>query len=275
MMKNPITRLFLLICLLFIFSLSACSTQKNVTKVQLKDEGPEFLFTKLKENELKFDWLSTKFSAEYRNNRKKNSFGGQMRIRKDSLIWLSLSPIMGIEVMRLMISQDSIKYINRMNNTYFIGDYNNLNKFLNTNIDYDILQSFLIGNDLSFYDDGKFKSDIDNGEYKLSTAARQKLKKYVRNADEALKIFIQNIWLDPATYKIVQADVKEMRKEKIRLEASYGSFESVDGQLFPKETEYNIYAENVIRVKVTFSKTVINEPQQFPFKIPASFTLIK
>jgi len=274
-MKNPITRLFPFLSLLFIFSLSSCTTQKQATKVQLKDEGPEFLFARLKENELKFDWLSTKFSAEYKNNRKKNSFGGQMRIRKDSLIWLSLSPIMGIEVMRLMISQDSIKYINRMNNTYFIGDYDNLNKFLNTNIDYDILQSFLIGNDLSFYDDGKFKSAVDNGEYKLSTAARQKLKKYVRNADEALKIFIQNIWLDPATFKIVQADVKEMRREKIRLEASYGGFENVDGQLFPKETEYNIYAENVIRVKVTFSKTVINETQQFPFKIPASFTLIK
>ena len=201
---------------------------------QLKAEGPEFLFNKLKENELKFDWLSTKFSAEYRNNKKKNSFGGQMRIRKDSLIWLSLSPIMGIEVMRLMISQDSIKYINRMNNTYFIGDYENLNKFLNTNIDYDILQSFLIGNDLSFYDDGKFKAAIDKGAYKLSTAARQKLKKYVKSADEALKIFIQNIWLDPASFKIVKADVKEMRKEKIRLEASYGDFETLRDSCFQR-----------------------------------------
>jgi hypothetical protein len=257
--------------LFLLLALASCNTQKQVIKEPIRAEGADFLFNKLKENQLKFDWMSAKFSAEYRNDRKKTSFGGQMRIRRDSLIWLSLSPMMGIEVMRLMISQDSIKYINRLNNTFFEGDYDYLNKFLNTNIDYDILQSFLIGNDLSFYEDGKFKADIDKGEYKLYTAGRQKLKKYVKNADEALKIFIENIWLNPQTFKITRADVKEMRREKIRLEAIYGNFINVSEQLFPSDVEYNIYAGNEIRVKASFSKVEINAVQPFPFKIPASY----
>ncbi len=274
MFRSQNLALALFACLILLAAAS-CSTQRRVIKAPIKEEGADFLFKKLKENELKFNWLTIKFSAEYENKGQKNSFGGQMRIRKDSLIWISLSPMMGIEVMRLMISQDSVKFLNRLNNTYFLGDYEYLNKYLNTNIDYDILQSFLIGNDLSFYENGSFKADIDKGEYRLFTAQRSKLKKFVKDQEEALKIFIQNIWLDPSTFKIVQADVKEMRKEHIRLEADYNDFKPVDGQLFPHHTDYTIYAENQIRVDAAFSRITIDEPQQFPFKIPPSYRPVK
>jgi hypothetical protein len=273
----PVRRFLTRSGLLFLCGLllQACNPERKIIKTPIKEEGADYLFRKLKENELKFDWLTVKFSAEYRNDGKKNSFGGQMRIRRDSLIWLSLSPMMGIEVMRLMISQDSVKFINRMNDTYFIGDYDYLNRYLNTNIDYDILQSFLIGNDLSFYENGTFKADIDGGEYRLSTAERSKLKKFVRNAEESVKVFIENIWLDPGSFKITRADVKEVRKDRIKLQASYSGFRSVDGQLFPHDTKYSISAENQIEVNASFSKVIINEPQQFPFKIPASYHQIK
>jgi len=238
----------------------------------IKEEGPDYLFAKLKEKELKFNWFSAKFSAEYQNGSKKNSFSGQIRIRKDSLIWISLTPMLGIEAVRLMISQDSVKLINRLNNTYFIGDYEYVNRFLNTNIDYDLLQAFLLGNDLQFYENGKFRAAVDRGEYKLSTSERQKLKKYVRSSDEKLKIFIQNIWLDARSFKITHAEVKEIRRDNIKLESTYDAFEDQGGQLFPGEMKYIIWAENTIRVSAGFSKIILDLPQQFPFKIPASYT---
>jgi hypothetical protein len=241
----------------------------------IREEGADYLFSKLKEKELKFNWFSARFSAEYTNNGKNNSFSGQIRIRKDSLIWISLTPMLGIEAVRVMISQDSVKLINRLNNTYFIGDYEYVNRFLNTNIDYDILQAIMLGNDLQFYENGKFRASVDRGDYKLSTSARHKLKKYVHNNQDTLKIFIQNIWLDPQNFKITHAEVKEIRRDNIKLESNYGTFEMVSGQLFPKEMNYIIWAENTIKVQTSFSRIVIDLPQQFPFKIPASYELVK
>lgn len=254
---------------------SSCSTQRRAIREPLKDAESGYLFSRLKESELKFEWLTAKFSAEYKNKEAENSFGGQIRIRRDSLIWISLSPMLGIEVVRLMISQDSIKFINRMNNTYFIGDYDYLNRFLSTNIDFDILQAFLIGRDLSFYENDRFRASVDDRLYKLSTADRRKLKKYVKKSDEEVKAFIQNIWLDPETFKIVKADVKEVSREKIRLEAVYNQFETIQEQMFPMKMDYTIYAENIISVVAQFSKVVVDESQPFPFKIPTSFTPIK
>ena len=263
-----------LIALLGMGNLTSCKTQRSVIKQPIKEEGAEYLFNKLKEQELHFEWFSARFSADYKNAGLESSFSGQIRIRKDSLIWLSLS-VMGIEGIRLIISQDSFKFINRLNNTFMVGDYDNLNRFLNTNIDYDILQSFLIGNDISYYEEGKFKASIDRNEYKLSAAGRSKMKKYLRRHDDALKVFVQNIWLDPATFKITRADVKEIRKDNIKLDATYSSFEAIGAQLFPRDMTYQISADNRIFVSVSFSRIDINEPLQFPFKIPISYRPIQ
>jgi len=253
---------------------SSCNTPRSIIKKPIKSEGADYLFSKLKERELKFNTLSAKFSADYKNGSQKSSFSGQIRIQKDTLIWLSLS-VMGLEGMRIMISQDSVKYINRLNDTYLLGDWYDLNKFLNTSIEYDILQSFLIGNDISFYEEGKFKATIDKDEYKLSASSRQKMKKYIRKLEEEKNVFVQNIWLDPVTFKITRADVKEIRKDNIKLDATYSSFETIGNQLFPRDMIYLVTAENRILVDVTFSRISIDEPMKFPFSIPLKFTRVR
>jgi len=266
---------FLPVLLPALFLFNSCSPSRKVMVAPIKDEGADYLIEKLKAHELKFDWFSARFSAEYENNGANNSFNGQIRIRKDSLIWISLTPMLGIEAARVMISQDSVKLINRLNKTYFIGDYEYVNRFLNTNIDYDLLQAVLLGNDLQFYENGKFRASVDKGCYKLSTSERHKLKKHVRSNQDDLKIFIQNIWLDPQSYKITHTEVKEIRRDNIKLESNYANFESFNGQLFPKEIKHIIWAENTIRMQADFSKIAIGIPQQFPFKIPGSYQPVK
>jgi len=261
--------------LLLLIIIVSCSTQRKIIKAPIKEEGADDLFKKLKEHELQYHWFTAKFSAEYSNKGQTNSFNGQIRIRKDSVIWLSFSPALGIEVFRMMLTQDSVKFINRMNNTFFTGDYNYVNHYLNANIDFDILQSFLTGNDLSFYENGKFRAGIDNGMYKLMTAERMKLRKFVRNSQENLRVLIQTIWIDPDSFKITRADVKEIRKPNIQLEARYSSFEKIGNQLFPKDMSFDISADNNLSVAVTFNRITINTAQAFPFKIPQSYHPVK
>jgi len=274
--KLPIlARILQLLTILFVVLMVSCSPSRKAIKAPIKEEGADYLFKKLKEHELKFTWFTGKFSAEYKNGKKSTSFNGQIRIKKDSVIWLSLTPGLGIEAMRLIITQDSVKMINKLNSTYFLGNYDEVNRFLNTNIDFDILQAYLLGNDLQFYEDGKFRVTIEKGDYKLSTAARLKLKKYIRNSEENKRAYIQNIWLDSETFKISEADVKEISSENIKLGASYGDFENIEGQLFPKKLDVTIWADHTIKVKASFSHINVDVPLQFPFKIPSGYRLVK
>jgi hypothetical protein len=102
-----------------------------------------------------------------------------------------------------------------------------------------------------------------------------KLKKFVRNRQENIRVLIQTIWIDPVNFKITRAVVKEIREPNIQLEAQYSSFEKIEEQLFPKEMSFDISASNNLSVTVSFNKITVNTQQGFPFKIPQSYRPIK
>jgi hypothetical protein len=253
----------------------SCKTSRNTVKVPLKEYGADYLFDRLKENELKFQWFSAKFNLDLIIDKKKTSVTGQVRMKKDSVIWITLSPALGIEMARLLITNDSVKFINRINKTYFAGDYTKVNTFLDANIDYDVFQTLLLGNDLTYYEDGKFRATYDSKEYHLVTAGRHKLKKYVKTRDDEERIYIQNIFLDPETFKITQMKIKEVRKENKKLDTFYSDFQKVSGQLFPFHILYDLLAENPIQVDLNYSKIEIDLAQEFPFKISDKYNRIQ
>jgi len=260
------------VLLLLVFFLSGCSAKRHIIKEPLKEAKATYLLEKLAESELQFDWFSAKFSIDYIYDKKLTEFRGQIRIKKDSIIWLSFSPALGIEMARLKITNDSVFFMNRINKTYLKGDYQFINNFLQTNIDFDILQSFIIGNDFQFYEKSKFRAFIDNHEYRLSTMERHKLKKFVKQ-DETLKAFYQNIWLNPKNFKISRVNIKEITNDK-RLDATYGNFKDYEGQLFPFDILFEITADEKITVKVDYSRIGIDEPLSFPFSIPTKYDRI-
>ena len=102
-----------------------------------------------------------------------------------------------------------------------------------------------------------------------------KLKKFVRNSQEDLRVLIQTIWIDPGNFKITRAIVKEIREPNIQLEANYSAFEKIENQLFPKDMSFDISADNNLSVSVIFNKINVNTVQSFPFKIPQSYHPVK
>ncbi len=273
--KRILSYSFILFIFMGLISFSSCKTSRSVIKEPIKEYGADYIFKKLKENELKFDWFSAKFNLDLVIDKKKNTFRGQIRMRRDSAIWVSFSPALGIEMARLLITNDSVKFLNRINKTYFAGNYEVVNRFLGTNVDYDILQSILLGNDLTYYDDGKFRVSYDSKEYHLVTAGRGKLKKYVKTEEDAERIYIQNIYLNPETFKITSMKVKEIQGETRKLDATYSKFELVGDQLFPHHILFDITADNPILVDVDYSKIELNEKQGFPFRISPKYERVK
>jgi hypothetical protein len=254
-----------------IVTLSGCSTRRSLIKAPLKDEGPEYLFEKLQANQFKFQTISAKLNIGYKTDNKLFEFKGQLRMLKDSVIWLTFTQDLGIEIARIIITQDSVKFMDRFNKKYFIGDYAFVNDFLKTNIDFGILQGIILGNDFEYYENVKFKAQVDGNQYHLFTTERSKLKKYVRNSSDENRIFFQSIWLNPNTFKISQIKIKELTKDSKKLTAKYSNFEMTEGQLFPLTLIYELEAESPVQVEAKYSKIELNQPLTFPFKIPSNY----
>src|SRR5215510_10227503 len=100
-------------CPLCIF-LTACHTQKKIVEVpvpvKLKGENVIELFDSVLAHQFNFNWLTAKAQVQYSNKGEESeSFDVNLRIRKDNAIWLSVTPLLGIEVARVLITRDSLQ----------------------------------------------------------------------------------------------------------------------------------------------------------------------
>lgn len=275
---NRFSGLFLKFVLLIfvVTSLASCTGTRKAVREPLKEQGDQFLMGKLKEHELKFHQFSAKFNATYLVDRKKTTVSGNLRIDHDSIIWISITPALGIEAVRFILTPDSIKFINRLNNTYFLHNFAYINQLLNKTLDYDMAQAFLLGNDFSLYDSNSFKASVENQQYKLSTVNRRKLRRYVRRSDDDISIPIQSIWLDPENFKISKVLLKEAERDSRRFLATYSEFEDVDGKLIPTNLDFKVETDDKkIRIMITYTRIQIDQEQTYPFRIPESYTEMK
>lgn len=255
-----------------LLAISACKTSTRATlKQPLKEYQFDYLYSKMVENQLKFDYLNAKFSIQYSDGRKTTDLKGQLRVRNDSASWMSFSPALGIEAARILLTNDSVKLINRLNKTYFTGKYNLIDSLINTTIDYSILQSMIIGNDLTQYDINKYKSSIDGGLYRITIQERKKIKRYLKSGEIDSKVLVQQIWLDPENFKIRRVDLKELNGDNKKLSVYYDEYQEINGQLFPKRLYINISSQKQLNIDVKFIKAEMDVPLMFPFKIPKKY----
>lgn len=262
--------------LVLVFVISSCRTQKiaavEVPKIP-KEERVDSVFTRMKINELKFNYLQAKFSADYENEGNIKSFSGQIRMCKDSAIWISISPGLGIELFRIIVSQDSIKLLDKINRTFLSTEIEYINKLLSTDLDYDMLQALLLGSDFPYYETNVFETGLAGKEFKLSTIGRHKLKKIIKNNEEYTKVLVQNMWIDKDSYKITKQSVKQVINPNKKVEVDYSNFLFLGNQIFPHLLQIRLEDKVVIKLKIEYTKIVLDEEITFPMKVPENYTI--
>lgn len=66
-----------------------------------------------------FEWLTSNLDIQAEGNGMAfDDLSGQLRMRNDSLVWLSVTATMGVEVLRAKVSNDSVWMVNRLEKTY-------------------------------------------------------------------------------------------------------------------------------------------------------------
>ena len=249
-----------------------CSSDLNGRCI-LDFKNARTLASHLKEKEFKFDRLNAKLSVDAEIDSTSASFTVALRMKKDSVIWMSISKL-GIEGARVLITKDSVKLLNRIKNTFFVGDFAYISKMLNTDLDFELLQSLLVGNSVEFYnEDEKIKPGIDNCQYTLGTIRKNKLRKVMEKGKE-LREPAQSIYMIPETFKIARILFYEFGPDR-SFDARYSEYELKDStQLFPMKMNYTIKAQKNVKIDIAYSKIVLNEEQTFPFKIPENYEAI-
>jgi len=234
-----------LFCIVFA---SSCIT-KNGAEVDfsISPKNAKELIEKVNSNNKFPQWLALKgkiFLMLEKDN--EVSLGISIRVRKDSLIWASVTAPFGIELFRAVITQDSVYYINRTNKTYFAKPIAHITKIIKTDIAFNEIQAIIMANPKIIKK--KYSFNKINDAFLLST------QEYTYTISNSYRIR-KGVLIDKENSLIY----------------TFSNF--IFDNNFPEQLELLVKSssENAFNLKLNYSKVVFDQQQQTPFKIPSSY----
>ena len=258
----PVAHCSLLIAIIFI--LCSCSTNKSTSS--LRTLSANHILREVEDNRFEFDNLETKFNAKIEGNN--IGLKGQLRMQNDSAIWVSLSLKLGIEVARVMITEDSVKFINRTNKTYFVESVDKFQEQLPSEVTMQFLQDLLVGNDILSSKNDKFKVTIEDNSYKLTSDKNTFLV-----TPKTFKV--KSYQLSAVVPEPVEGSTRHFDKLSDRtIKIKYDNFQEVNGRLLP--TKIILDAGDIfdINIEIDYSEIKVGEKLEFPFNISKKYNRI-
>lgn len=253
----------LIICLILTFS---CKTVKKIednrTVISL-----ESVYDSIKKSSPVYERMEIKFNLDFENVKQSYSFKGNMRVVKDSLIWISLTPFPGFDI-RMKCNKDSVFIINMIDKTYTKGDYNYIKNTWKIEADFNTLQSIVVGDFFLYPTPANEKNEfVSTFSIKKDSTELEIYRKTQANVENLLKVEKESF--KPFEYLI--NDIALMRSLSIKY-----NFEKLpEGFDFPKKID--IKSNNsgkFLNLNINYSKVTINGNPKFPFTVPASYQVI-
>lgn len=241
-----------LLSLPLILLLSACS-KKVVAPVTAIPSST------LAIEEIDFEYLHGKARMVLKDGNKEREVKANIRVRKDSVIWMNFT-VIGVQGGRALINKDSITIISNVDKEYYVFDFKELSKRFNFEINYQVIQSAMLGNLLMT------RSDQDSVEEKSATY----LLKQTSGPVQVLN------YISSASMKIQKVELKESDTHN-SLTINYGDFQPVGNKMFPYNGTISLFyktAAGLLNTTIIFeySKAEVGDKElKFPFNIPKKY----
>ena len=265
--------LFLSIALMaFLWS---CKSTEKAKRSDLEGKKADYLINQMRKNEFNFETFSAKAVITLRQDDKKLNFKSNIRIQKDSAIWISITPLFGIEMARVLITNDTVKVINRLEKNFFVGDYEYLNQKFNIDLEYEVLQAILLGNSIAFELDDKIKFSVDKEDYYLGNLRKSKARK----ADEKPKKIekqkeeVVSLWINQESFKIDRFLLSDLTADRFIL-GEYKNHTTVEDQQIPEYLHFEVQSALPAIVEIQYSRVSLNQALKFSFNISSKYEQI-
>ena len=200
-----------------------------------------------------FETLAGTLTVSY----SKTGEGGQtiplsFRMKKGETIWLSAP----LGMAKALITKDKVQFYNKLNSTYFEGDYSISEKYLGIRLDFEQLENLLMGQLL-----------FDDRQTTL-TPAGESYDGKLQKGDLDLSFSLNSAFRVESLMAIQMAPALEKRS----LSATY-TYQTVEGQLFPLSLLLRGgqgVAEEV-EVSLQLAGLQRNVSVKFPYSVPSGY----
>jgi len=242
------------VSLLVIFAviLSACSRKTS----PLTGGTPK---STLNIEEIDFEYFHGKARMILRDANKEREVKANIRVRKDSVIWMTFS-VVGVQGGKALINKDSITIVSTMDKEYYVFDYRELSRRFNLDINYQVIQAAMLGNPIL--------------PYKESDEIQQESSMFLLK-QQAGDVAVVN-YVNASSQKIEKVEMKEGNSTN-SLVINYSNFQPVGNRVFPYNGTINLFYKAVAGLLNTtiifeYNKAEVGDRElNFPFNIPKRY----
>ena len=264
---------FIAIILIYFFS-SCRSTKKIQTAIAKKDtiaivpvitdnghdDTVQFIkatYNRLQNQKINFTTFSAKIEVDYQDAEgKKYNVNAHLRMYKDSVMWVSITAILGIEGLRAYITKDSVMLLDKQNKIFTARSVSYLQEISDLPLDLTSLQDLLIGN-IVFLDSNIVSySRTENTLSLLSIGDFFKNLLTIRESGN----LVRSSKLD---------DVDELRNRTCYL--TYDDYENGKGVVFSSKRSISVTEKKKLDIQLNFKQYDFNETLSFPFSVPKNY----
>jgi hypothetical protein len=201
-----------------------------------------------------FNTFSGKAKVNYEGKGEKKDFTANIRIQKDKKIWISIVALGVYEAVRVLITPDTIIVLNRIDKEAQILPFSDAGKLLPVNVDFQSLQSLLIGDVLNAGAMPSGAADTSN-ELRLSITAPEYTQSITYNKPDSL---LRSQLLSTASSTMV---------------ALYSDYEVINNRHFSKSRVMDMTDKGEAHhIDMEFNKVSFDEEVNMDFSIPSKYT---
>ncbi len=255
-MINSIKISTILLCVLLI----GCKSTKRVsTNGELNSAlSVKDLIKKHDRQLADFKTLQAKVKVVYQQGQDEQSHTITLRMDRNKTIWINSA----FSVVRAMITPDRVGFYNKLDNTYFDGDFALISELLGTDLNFENVQNLLLGEALFNLRDNTYNSDVHEESYVL----------YPENQSPLYETFFL---LNPSHFKMDSQQVAQSIEQRM-LQVDYLNYQEVEKEILPHNIKIiALEPQKETIISMEFKSINLNEELRFPFRIPSGFDEIQ
>lgn len=253
MNKITLSKSIVLLCFLLAVS---CKSTKSVTAAGAGDlslSSKEVIKAHSKQSP-NFKTLQCKIKVVYTQDNKSQSHTITMRMQKDEVIWINSA----LNLIRAKITPEKVSFYNKLDNTYFDGDFSYISDLLGTELDFKKVQNLLLGDALFELDKATHNMSVHN-------------EAYLFQPKNQLRIFELFYIINPTHFKMDSQQLAQASEARF-LEIDYLIYQMVEKQSLPENMKiFVLEGDDETTIEMDFKSVSLNEDLRYPFKIPSGF----
>jgi hypothetical protein len=240
--------------------LSSCKGTSSALKSKdLKKESIKNIVSNYSKSLPDFKTMRGRLKCEYDDGYSQQNVNISYRFKKDEVLWMSAKLAGLIQLAKMKITPGNIQFYERIDQSFFDGDFKLVSSFLGIELDYDQIQNLLLGYAIKPVDFEKSDLLSLDESFQISTV-------YENGISQVLLV-------DAKTFKLQQ---QILIKDNKRLMIDYSKYQMVDNMSFPEE--FMVIADDSkdkVSLNLSYKNISLNDDLRFPFRIPNDFKPLK